>query len=43
MLTNKDRDKFIFSDELKVNNNFTYGLILALIGLFIVYKGFRKS
>jgi hypothetical protein len=43
MLTNKEGDKFIFFDELEVNNNFGYGLVLALIGLFIVYKGLRNK
>lgn len=43
MLTNKDKNTFIFSDELEVNDNFGYGIVLALIGLFIVYKGFRNN
>ena len=39
MLTNKENNKFIFSNSFKQNNNFLYGSLLGLIGLIIIYKG----
>lgn len=42
MLTNKNRDRFIFRNEYKTNNNFIYGILFMGIALVIVFKGFKN-
>jgi len=43
MLTNKEHNKFIFSDAYEQNNNFLFGSLLGIIGLIIIYKGAKES
>ena len=42
MLTNKNRDRFIFSDELDTDNDFLFGFILSGIALVIIFKGYQS-
>lgn len=39
VLTNRERDKIVLFDEYENSGDFLYGTLLAIIGLFIIYKG----
>ncbi len=41
MLTNREKDRFIFPGEFEQENGYLYGTILVLVSLFIVYKGIK--
>lgn len=42
MLTNEDNDRFIFSDEYKTDNDYTFGFLMSIIGIIIIYKGIKS-
>jgi hypothetical protein len=39
LLSNESNDRFIFLDEYETDNDFFFGSILGLFGLFVIYKG----
>ena len=43
MLSNENNDRFIFADEYKTDNDYFFSSILALMGIFIIYKGRKKK
>ena len=42
MLTNKERDQFIFPNELKTHNGLGGGIIFISFALFLMFKGYRS-
>lgn len=40
LLTNRERNKFIFVDELKRDNGFVYSFIFFVVGVIIIRYGF---
>lgn len=43
MLTNKQLSSFIFLDEFEKDNNFTSGIILSILAVIIIFKGFKQK
>ncbi len=42
VLTNKERDNIIFQNEYENSNDFLYGTLLILFGMFIAFMGWKK-
>ena len=42
LLSNESNERFIFLDEYETDNDFFFGSIIGLFGLFVVYQGNKK-
>ena len=42
LLTNENRDRYIFIDEYETDNDFLFGFILSGVALIIIFKGYKS-